>query len=153
MIDDDVAATAAATAHRIEPLAGTPVPEDIAAVVDLWTRCGLTRPCNPPERYMGDALAAPGATVLAARTDDGAIAGTVLAGYDGHRGWLYYLAVDPGLRGGGLARSLVAAAETWLSERGARKVQLMVRGGNPAESLYPHLGYERQDTVVYGRWL
>ncbi|WP_454293848.1 GNAT family acetyltransferase [Salana multivorans] len=151
MTSDDDAADGAVL--RISPLPDPPAPEDVTAVVDLWTRCGLTRPWNPPERDLRDALAAPGATVLVARSNDGAIAGTVLGGYDGHRGWLYYLAVDPALRGGGIARALVAAAEAWLSERGARKVQLMVRGGNPAESLYPRLGYELQDTVVYGRWL
>ena len=134
-------------------------PEDIAAVVALWEACGLTRPWNPPERDLADALASPASTVLVARAtrDDASVAGglvgTVLAGYDGHRGWLYYLAVAPGLRGAGIARALIAAAEAWLAERGARKVQLMVRRGNPAASLYPHLGYEPQDTEVYGRWL
>lgn len=153
-------------------------PADVAAVVALWEACGLTRPWNPPERDLADALASPASTVLVARAsgDDaagvdptrggpgdvasgdgtsvaGTVVGTVLAGYDGHRGWLYYLAVAPGLRGAGIARALVAAAEAWLAERGARKVQLMVRRGNPAASLYPHLGYEPQDTEVYGRWL
>jgi ribosomal protein S18 acetylase RimI-like enzyme len=125
-----------------------------SAVVALWEACGLTRPWNPPDRDLGDALAGTTSTVLVALSEEGAgIVGSVLAGFDGHRGWLYYLAVAPQARGTGLARTLVTTAEAWLAGRGARKVQLMVREGNPAESLYPHLGYERQDTVVYGRWL
>jgi len=125
-----------------------------AAVVALWEACGLTRPWNPPEQDLAEALAGPTSTVLVARPGGSdVVAGSVVAGFDGHRGWLYYLAVAPGARGAGLARTLVTTAETWLAERGARKVQLMVREGNPAEALYPHLGYERQDTAVYGRWL
>lgn len=125
-----------------------------SAVVALWEACGLTRPWNPPDRDLGDALAGATSTVLVALSEEGeGIGGSVLAGFDGHRGWLYYLAVAPQARGTGLARTLVTTAESWLAGRGARKVQLMVREGNPAESLYPHLGYERQDTVVYGRWL
>ncbi|GMA32232.1 GNAT family acetyltransferase [Litorihabitans aurantiacus] len=123
-----------------------------SAVVTLWEGCGLTRPWNPPERDLAQAIAGPTSTVVVALEDERMV-GSVLAGYDGHRGWLYYLAVDPTRRGAGLARTLVTTAETWLARAGARKVQLMVREGNPAASLYPHLGYERQDTAVYGRWL
>ena len=146
-----------------------------SAAVDLWTACGLTRPWNPPLRDLDEAAAGPTSTVLVAFDDAGApdldaadatssdaatsaagsviVVGSILAGYDGHRGWLYYLAVAPERQGTGLARELVRAAEAWLAARGARKVQLMVRAGNPAASLYPHLGYELQDTAVYGRWL
>ena len=125
-----------------------------SAVVALWEACGLTRPWNPPERDLADALVGPTSTVLVALPEEGdGVVGSVLAGFDGHRGWLYYLAVAPQVCGTGLARTLVTTAETWLAQRGARKAQLMVREGNPAESLYPHLGYERQDTAVYGRWL
>lgn len=124
------------------------------AVCALWDVCGLTRPWNPPDLDLAQALANPTSTVLIARADpDQPILGTVMAGFDGHRGWLYYLAVDPAAQGGGVARALIAAAEGWLAENGARKVQLMVRSGNPAAGLYDHLGYERQDTAVYGRWL
>ena len=124
------------------------------ALIELWHVCDLTRPWNPPEVDLAQALSNPTSTILTARDeDDGPIIGTVMAGFDGHRGWLYYLAVVPVAQGGGAARALIRAGETWLAERGARKVQLMVRSGNPAAGLYDHLGYERQDTAVYGRWL
>ncbi|ACQ81296.1 GCN5-related protein N-acetyltransferase [Beutenbergia cavernae DSM 12333] len=122
------------------------------AVVALWRSAGLTRPWNDPRTDFTGALGSPTSTVLVA--DDGAgLVGSVMAGFDGHRGWIYYLATSPAARGRGIARALVAAAEQWLAELGARKVQIMVRTGNPAESLYPHLGYERQETTVWGRWL
>ena len=127
---------------------------DHQAVIDLWHLCGLTRPWNPPEVDLAQALSNTTSTVLVARTHEaGPVVGTIMAGFDGHRGWLYYLAVNPSTQGTVVARALIGAAETWLAERGARKVQLMVRSGNPAAGLYDHLGYEPQDTAVYGRWL
>ena len=124
------------------------------AGVALWETCGLTRPWNPPEIDLAHALDNPTSTVFIARANSSApIIGTVMAGFDGHRGWLYYLAVDPSAQRAGVARALIDAAESWLAEQGARKVQLMVRSGNPAAGLYEHLGYERQETAVYGRWL
>lgn len=159
----------------IAPLGVSAPAEVLDAVVSLWERCGLTRPWNPPRPDLDRALADPAAVVLVAWEDaeegdedraggaGGASSvapvapvgsvGSVMAGFDGHRGWLYYLAVDPERRGSGVARALVERAESWLADRGARKVQLMVRAGNPAASLYPHLGYEAQDVEVYGRWL
>ncbi|RYD84603.1 MAG: GNAT family N-acetyltransferase, partial [Sphingomonadales bacterium] len=80
--------------------------------------------------------------------------GSAIAGFDGHRGWVYYLAVSPDARRGGLGRALMAAAEDWLRERGAPKIQLMVRGSNAdALGFYEALGFERQDVVVLGRFL
>ena len=79
--------------------------------------------------------------------------GTVMVGDDGHRGWLYYLAVAPDHRGQGIARALVAAAEDWLRKRGVRKVQLMVRSGNDATGLYAALGYEPATVTVMARWV
>ena len=75
-----------------------------------------------------------------------------MAGYDGHRGWLYYLGVAPGLQGSGHGRALVVAAEAWLAAAGAVKVQLMVRRTNDAVlGFYERLGYDDQETVVLGR--
>jgi ribosomal protein S18 acetylase RimI-like enzyme len=77
-----------------------------------------------------------------------------MTGFDGHRGWVYYLAVAPDRRREGLGRQLMAAAEAWLRDRGAPKLQLMVRTGN-AEALgfYEALGLERQAVVTLGRFL
>lgn len=122
-------------------------------MVALWRDCGLTRPWNDPDADFALALANDASVVLVAREGDG-IAGSVMAGFDGHRGWVYYLAVAPGYRRGGQGRTLMAAAEAWLRERRAPKIQLMVRGGN-AEALgfYEALGLERQDVVTLGRFL
>ena len=80
--------------------------------------------------------------------------GSVMAGYDGHRGWLYYLASDPGHRGEGIARSLVAEVEVRLLAMGCPKVQLMVRPDNAsARGFYDALGYEPFDTWSTGKRL
>ena len=126
---------------------------DALAVVALWHACGLTRPWNDPATDLANAVATASSTVLVARMPDGSdVAGTVMAGYDGHRGWLYYLAVDPALQGRGIGRALVVAAEAWLAGQGAGKVQLMVRTSNTAVTgFYDALGYTDQECVVLGR--
>lgn len=132
---------------------------DAAAVVALWREAGLTRPWNDPDRDFADALVTATSTVLVARApgdlaagEDRAVVGSVLAGFDGHRGWLYYLAVAPEARGQGLGRELVVAAEAWLAGQGAPKVQLMVRRENAdVQAFYAALGYEDADCVVLGR--
>ena len=90
---------------------------DIDAIVALWTRCDLTRPWNDARADIALARAGANATILVGRVEDKIVA-AVMAGHDGHRGWFYYLAVDPDLRGRGLGRAMTQAAEQWLSERG-----------------------------------
>lgn len=125
---------------------------DEAAAVALWTAAGLTRPWNDAGADFRLALESGASTVLVARDVSG-LAGTVMVGFDGHRGWLYYLAVRGDRRGGGLGRALVAAAEEWLAARGAPKVQLMVRADNRDAAFYARLGYEAQAVAVLGRRL
>ncbi|UFU05678.1 GNAT family acetyltransferase [Ruania halotolerans] len=127
--------------------------EDASAVVNLWQACGLTRPWNDPHADFGAALATPDACVLVLADGAGNLYGTVLTGYDGHRGWIYYLAVAPDRQAEGHGRRLVVAAEAWLAAHGAAKVQLMVRDGNPVGEYYASLGYEAQTVTVWGRWL
>ncbi|WP_213980406.1 GNAT family acetyltransferase [Sphingomonas sp. dw_22] len=126
---------------------------DAAEIVALWRTCGLTRPWNDPEADFALALATGGSTVLVARGGDG-IDGSVMVGFDGHRGWVYYLAVAPERQGAGRGRALMAAAEDWLRSRGCPKIQLMVRAGNAAAlGFYEKLGLERQEVVTLGRFL
>jgi ribosomal protein S18 acetylase RimI-like enzyme len=126
---------------------------DEAAVIALWEACGLTRPWNPPQQDFRRALAGTSSDILAARERD-AIVGSVMVGEDGHRGWVYYLAVTPDRRRGGTGRALMAAAETWLRARGVAKLQLMVRDGNAtALDFYAALGFEPQPVAVFGRFL
>lgn len=124
-------------------------------VVTLWHATGLSRPWNDPHDDLRRALESPSATVLVAVADDdpAALHGSVMVGHDGHRGWVYYLSVQPRHQGRGLGRRLVAAAEDWL-EGDVPKIQLMVRGENAAAiRFYEGLGYERSDVVVLGRRL
>ena len=129
--------------------------EEVQAVVALWEACGLTRPWNDPNVDFTQALAGPASTVLiAGAAGAGGIVGSVMVGFDGHRGWVYYLAVAPDYRRHGLGRALMAAAEAWLRERGSPKLQLMVREENIAAlGFYEALGLERQKVVTLGRFL
>jgi len=126
---------------------------DQAAVIALWHACGLTRPWNDPVQDFTRALDGATSTVLVADGEGGA-AGSVMIGDDGHRGWVYYLAVAESARRTGLGRALMAAAEDWLRARGCPKIQLMVRDSN-AEALgfYAALGLEPQGVVTLGRFL
>ena len=77
-----------------------------------------------------------------------------MVGYDGHRGWVYYLAVRAELQRSGLGRALMQSSETWLRERSVPKVNLMVRTTNSAViSFYETLGYQDGEVVVLGKFL
>lgn len=86
--------------------------------------------------------------------EDGAVIGSIMAGYDGHRGWLYAVAVDPGHRRGGLGSALVRHAETALETLGCGKVNLQVRATNAAvAAFYERLGYAVEERISMGRRL
>lgn len=124
---------------------------DCEATVALWEAAGLTRPWNDPRADFDLALATPTSTVLLV-DDDGTMIGSVMVGFDGHRGWVYYLASAPERRGQGIGRTLMTAAEDWLKAQGSPKIQLMVRGDNAvARGFYDALGYELQDVVTLGK--
>jgi ribosomal protein S18 acetylase RimI-like enzyme len=126
---------------------------DRDAIVALWGEAGLTRPWNDPAADFDMALREPSSAVLAARIG-GELAGSAMVGFDGHRGWVYYLAVAASRRGEGLGRELMRACERWLAARGCPKIQLMVRGDNAgARGFYAALGYDVQDVVTLGRRL
>jgi ribosomal protein S18 acetylase RimI-like enzyme len=126
---------------------------DRDAATVLWEQAGLARPWNEPTRDFDRALGGTTSAVLGA-FDAGELVATVMVGHDGHRGWVYYLAVKPDRRRCGLGRRVMQRAEGWLRERGAVKVNLMVRDGN-AEALgfYRQLGYEDAKVTVLARWL
>ncbi|MFK4760351.1 GNAT family acetyltransferase [Microbacterium sp. ZW T5_45] len=140
--------------------------DDIEPVVRLWEQAGLTRPWNDPRADIRRKLEVQPELFLVAETEagpdaeakvatgDGGIVGSVMAGYDGHRGWLYYLAVAESHRRQGVARALVTEAERLLLGMGCPKVQLMVRGGNEKVlGFYDALGYERFDVSNTGKRL
>jgi ribosomal protein S18 acetylase RimI-like enzyme len=142
------------------PLASTDVVQIVpfdesrrADVIALWQACDLTRPWNDPHGDIDRALTNPSSTILMA-TDNGETIGSVMCGYDGHRGWVYYLAAAPSRRGDGIGRKLMTAAEDWLRDRGCPKIELMVRDTNTATlGFYDALEYERQPVEVLARWL
>jgi ribosomal protein S18 acetylase RimI-like enzyme len=126
---------------------------DAAGVTALWRACGLTRPWNDPDADFRLAIESGSAAVLVSRAGP-EIRASVMVGFDGHRGWVYDLAVAPDHRRAGLGRMLMAAAEQWLRARGAPKIQLMVREDNAdALGFYEALGLERQKVVTLGRFL
>lgn len=126
---------------------------DIPAVVALWERCELTRPWNEPKADLDRARKKPNSDILVGR-DGNAIVATIMVGHDGHRGWVYYVAVDPDQHKKGYGRAILNAAEDWLRERDIEKLQLMVRPGNThAQAFYETLGYEEQERVIYAKWL
>lgn len=123
------------------------------AAVRLWRACGLTRPWNDPAADFARALSGASSCVLGACGPTGELVGTVMVGHDGHRGWMYYLAVSPDHHRAGIGRRLVEAAERWVADRGLPKMMLMVRASNAdVVAFYAGLGYDDQDTRVMGRF-
>ena len=126
---------------------------DEAALCALWQRCGLIVPHNDPRADIQQFRSSPSSEILIA-VGDQEVVGSVCVGHDGHRGWLYYLAVEPALQRRGLARHLVQDAEQWLAERDLRKVQLMIRPNNePVRAFYEAIGYGLTPRLVMARWL
>lgn len=124
-----------------------------AAAVQLWEDTGLTRPWNEPNSDFDRATDGPTSAVLGA-LEDNTLVGTVMVGYDGHRGWVYYLAVSPEWQRRGVARLLMDAAESWLAGAGAAKLNLMVRHSNTAAlGFYERLGYVDAEVTVLAKWL
>lgn len=137
------------TSLSIAPMADA----DVADVVALWQRCGLTRPWNDPASDIALARRGPNSAVLAGR-DGHTIVATAMVGHDGHRGWVYYVAVDPDSQGKGLGRTMMAAVEDWLRAAGVPKLQLLVRRENAkASAFYQTLGYEESSSVMLAKWL
>lgn len=133
----------------------TELPADLVEdAVSLWRASGLTRPWNDPHADLRRAMSGPSSTVLAATDEHGELQGTVMVGHDGHRGWVYYLAVAGQQRRQGIGRGLMRASEEWLTARAVPKLNLMVRITNKAGlAFYKSLGYEDGKVVVMGRFI
>lgn len=126
---------------------------DAPALAALWARAGLTRPWNDPLADIALARRGPHSTILVAK-DGAALAGSVMVGHDGHRGWVYYLAVEPELQGRGIGRALLRAAEDWLRARAVPKLMLLVRPDNEkVRGFYHAAGYDEEPRVVFSRRL
>lgn len=126
---------------------------DFEEVITLWERCELLRPWNDPEMDIERKLNHDVSLFLVAEVN-GEVVGTVMGGYDGHRGSAYYLGVHPEYRGRGIANALLSRLEKKLIARGCPKLQIMVREDNDmVQGMYERLGYEHADVVVLGKRL
>lgn len=126
---------------------------DVGAVVALWQRCDLTRPWNDPAADIALARLGPNSTILVGRNGETIVA-TAMVGHEGHRGWVYYVGVDPDHRGKEYGRAIMNAAEDWLREAGIAKLQLLVRADNTkVRAFYESIGYDEQERVIYAKWL
>ena len=126
---------------------------DVPAVLDLWARRGLLHPDNDPRADIARARSAADAMLLVGRRD-GAVIATAMVGFDGHRGWVYYLAVEPNLQRAGYGKAMLEAAERWLRRRGAPKLMLMVAEANSGvRGFYEKLGFTRSPVMTLGKRL
>ncbi len=126
---------------------------DVPEIVQLWKRADLVREWNDPTGDIELARRERNSTILLGR-HDGALVASVLVGHDGHRGWVYYVSVDPDHRLKDYGRQIMTAAEDWLRARGILKLQLMVRGDNArVHAFYRSLGYYDQQRTTFAKWL
>lgn len=128
-------------------------PSDEAAVISLWDVCGLIRPWNDPREDISRKLAEQPELFLVGTAEDELVA-SAMAGYDGHRGWVYYFAVAPEHREQAFGRMLMQEVERRLIERGCPKLNLQVRSSNAGVvDFYRKLGYAQDDVISLGRRL
>lgn len=128
-------------------------PADEGAVVALWQECGLTRPWNDPRKDIARKLSIQPELFLVG-TQDRRLVATVMAGYEGHRGWVNYLAVAPDCRGRGYGRALMARVEQLLLNLGCPKVNIQVRlSSAEAVAFYRAIGYAQDEAISLGKRL
>jgi len=128
--------------------------EDRPDVVDLWRRVFPDAPAhNVPEKDIRRKMKVQPELFLVA-LEGSRLVGTAMGGFDGHRGWVYYVAVLPQHRRRGVGRALMGRIEDELSARGCPKINLQVRGSNrQAAAFYRRLGYRVEDRVSMGKKL
>ena len=128
-------------------------PADEPGVIRLWTECGLTRSWNDPHQDVLRKLSVQPELFLVGLLE-GTLAASVMAGFDGHRGWANYLAVAERYRRRGFGRALMQRVEQDLEALGCPKVNIQIRAANAAVvAFYEKLGYARDETIVLGKRL
>jgi ribosomal protein S18 acetylase RimI-like enzyme len=127
--------------------------QDENTVVELWRSCGLTRPWNNPRKDIERKLKVNPELFLVGLIDNRIVA-TAMGGYEGHRGWVNYLAVDPEFQRSGQGRKMMSAIEERLLAMGCPKLNIQVRSGNTqAMEFYRKLGYKVDEAVSMGKRL
>ena len=126
---------------------------DAKAILNLWNACNLSRSWNNPQLDIARKLSVQAEWFLVGLIN-GDIIGSAMFGYDGHRGWVNYLAVLPEHQGKGFARKLMAHGENLLKAAGCPKINLQIRQSNiDVMKFYEELGYTKDDVVSYGKRL
>ncbi|CAD5992272.1 GNAT family acetyltransferase [Agreia sp. COWG] len=134
---------------KIRPFA----PSDTDAVITLWREAGLVRPWNDPRKDIERKLTTQPELFLVAEADERLVA-VAMVGYDGHRGWVNYLAVASDSRGLSYGRLMMQEAERLLTELGCPKINLQIRADNATvRAFYEHLGYTEDHAIGYGKRL
>jgi ribosomal protein S18 acetylase RimI-like enzyme len=124
--------------------------EDREGVIDVWTASNLTRSWNDPNKDIDRKLSVDPKGFLVA-VESGHVVGTVMAGYEGHRGWIQYMAVHPDFQGSGYGKALIESAIELLRARGCPKVNLQVRRSNTAVvEFYKRVGFADDDVLSMG---
>jgi len=127
--------------------------DDSLAVIQLWEECGLTRPWNDPIKDINRKLSVQPELFLVGELDNQIMA-SAMAGYDGHRGSVYYLAVSREQQGKGYGQMLMENIEVLLMEKGCPKLNIVVRSSNDGVlNFYSKLGYKPDDVVSIGKRL
>ena len=128
--------------------------KDCEAVIALWRACRLVVPSNDPRTDILLKIRFQPGLFLVGYHEAGQLLATVMAGYEGHRGWINYLAVAPDHRRQAIGRQMMAAAETRLRALGCPKINLQVRRGNTAViDFYRRIGFSEDDVVSLGKRL
>jgi ribosomal protein S18 acetylase RimI-like enzyme len=123
------------------------------AVIKLWERCNLTRPVNNPQKDIARKMKVSPELFLVGILD-GKVVATVMGGYEGHRGAVNYLGVDPDCQKKGLGKQIMLALEAKLLKLGCPKINLMFRTDNAVvEKFYEKLGYSRDTVIEMGKRL
>jgi ribosomal protein S18 acetylase RimI-like enzyme len=137
------------TALQIRPYRS----DDEDAVVGLWVACQLVGPHNNPHQDIARKLRVNPEWFLVSELDNKIVA-TCMVGYEGHRGWINYLAVAPEYRRRGIARQIMEEAERLLRQVGCPKINLQVRTSNAQViEFYKSIGFKIDDVVSMGKRL
>ena len=129
------------------------IEKDTQAVIALWVKCRLVVPSNNPQKDIERKLKVDRDLFLVGTLDKKIVA-TVMGGYEGHRGWINYLAVDPDYRRNGYGRLIMEEVEQRIGAKGCSKINLQVRTTNKAViEFYQSLGYSDDHVIGLGKRL
>ncbi|MBT3387270.1 MAG: GNAT family acetyltransferase [Desulfobacula sp.] len=127
--------------------------KDLKEVISLWTECGLVVPQNDPAKDIERKLKKDRDLFLVGFNEKGIIA-TVMGGYDGHRGWINYLAVKPSEQHNGFGQKIMQAVEVSIKNKGCPKINLQVRNSNTdVLAFYSAIGYGNDNVIGLGKRL